>query len=310
LSSSTPGGAAVTTDLLRPYRGIGSISTIWGTYWNGYDSIQTSFNRRFRNGVQATLNYTLGLRTIGTTSSPLRLQHAPDGSFSIRADQAEADELLRNTGNRPHVIRGQFVWDLPDVASEGVASKILAAVTNDWQVSGVFTGTSGSGFAPSFSYQSAGSSVNLTGSPSYPARIRVVGDPGSGCSSNQYAQFNTSAFAGPTYGSVGLESGANLMRGCFQKITDLSIARNIRLGGARSAQLRVDLFNAFNTVVIDSRENQLQLTNPTAQVIRNNQFLADGSVNPSRLRPEDAGFGAADGAMSMRTVQVELRFRF
>ena len=310
LSSTVPGGAAVTTDLLRPYRGIGSISTIWGTYWNGYDSIQTSFNRRFRNGVQATLNYTLGLRTIGTTSSPLRLQHAPDGSFSIRADQAEADELFRNTGNRPHVIRGQFVWDLPDMDSEGLASKVLAAVANDWQISGVFTGTSGSPFAPTFSYQSGGSNVNLTGSPSYPARIRVVGDPGSGCSSDQYSQFNTSAFAGPTYGSVGLESAPNLMRGCFQKITDLSIARNVRLGGARSAQLRIDLFNAFNTVVISGRQNQLQLTNPTAQVIRNSQYLADGSLNPQRLTPRNAGFGAANSALALRTVQIQLRFRF
>ena len=60
--------------------------------------------------------------------------------------------------------------------------------------------------------------MNLTGSPSYAARIRVVGDPGSGCSDDQYAQFNTAAFAGPTYNSLGLESGANLLAGCFEKI--------------------------------------------------------------------------------------------
>jgi hypothetical protein len=138
----------------------------------------------------------------------------------------------------------------------------------------------------------------------------LVGEPSSGCSSNQYAQFDTSAYAGPTYGSLGLESGSNLMSGCFQKITDLSIARNIRLGGGRSAQFRVDLFNAFNTVVFDRAVTQLQLTNPTAQTIRNNQFLADGSLNPLRVRPRDAGFGAANRALNMRTVQVQLRFRF
>lgn len=309
-TSSTPGAAAVTTDLLRPYRGIGAVNTIWGRYWNGYDSIQTSFNRRFRNGVQATLNYTLGLRTIGNTSSPTRLQHAPDGSFSIREDQAAADELLRNTGNRPHVIRGQFVWDLPNMTSSTLAGKVVSAVANDWQISGVFTGTSGEGYDATYSYQSGGSNVNLTGSPSYGARVRLVGDPGGGCSDNQYAQFNTAAYAGPTYGSLGLESGANLMSRCFQKITDLSIARNIRLGGGRSAQFRVDVFNAFNTVVFDRIVNQLQLTNPTAQTIRNNQFLADGSLNPARIRPRAAGFGAANRALPMRTVQVQLRFRF
>ncbi len=138
--------------------------------------------------------------------------------------------------------------------------------------------------------------MNLTGSPSYGARIRVVGDPGSGCSDDQYAQFNTAAFAGPTYNSLGLESGANLLAGCFEKSMDLSIARNIRLGGGRQIQLRVDMFNAFNWVSITGRQNQLQLNSPTDLTIRNNQFLADGSVNPARLRPRDAGYGAATGA--------------
>ena len=67
LSSATPGGAALTTDLMRPYRGLGAINTTWGKNWNGYDSIQMSLNRRFRDGVQATLNYTRSLRTIGNT---------------------------------------------------------------------------------------------------------------------------------------------------------------------------------------------------------------------------------------------------
>ena len=35
-----PGAAALATDLLRPYRGLGAIITTWGKNWNGYDSIQ------------------------------------------------------------------------------------------------------------------------------------------------------------------------------------------------------------------------------------------------------------------------------
>ena len=77
---------------------------------------------------------------------------------------------------------------------------------------------------------------------------------------------------------------------------DLSIARNIRLGGGRQIQLRVDMFNAFNWVSITGRQNQLQLNSPTDLTIRNNQFLADGSLNPARLKPRDAGYGAANGA--------------
>ena len=321
LSSAVPGGAALTTDLLRPYRGLGQITTTWGKNWNGYDSIQMSLNRRFRDGVQATLNYTLGLRTIGNTAAQLRLQHNPDGSFQVREDQAELEELLRETptidnngistsGNRRHVIRGNFVWELPGISTDNTTSKVLGAVINDWQLSGVFTGTSGPRFAPTFQYQNNGGNVNLTGSPSYAARINVIGDPGSGCSDNQYAQFNTAAFTGPAYNSLGLESGSNLMGGCFENIMDLSIARNIRIGGGRQIQLRVDMFNAFNTVVIDGRVGQLQLVSPTDQTVRNSQFLPNGEVNPARLRPEDAGFGAANGAANLRTVQMQLRFQF
>ena len=310
LSSTTPGGAAFTTDLLRPYRGLGAINTTWGKNWNGYDSIQMSLNRRFRDGVQATVNYTRSLRTIGNTGAQMRLQHNPDGTFEVRADQEEFEELMRNTGNRPHVIRGNFVWELPGISTDSTTSKVAGAVINDWQLSGVFSGTSGSRYDSTFSYNANGGNVNLTGSPSYAARIRVIGDPGSGCSDDQYAQFNMAAFAGPTYNSLGLESGSNLLGGCFEKSMDLSIARNIRLGGGRQIQLRVDMFNAFNWVSITGRQNQLQLNSPTDPTIRNNQFLADGSLNPLRLRPRDAGYGAATGAADMRTIQMQLRFQF
>ncbi|MEO5739805.1 MAG: carboxypeptidase regulatory-like domain-containing protein [Vicinamibacterales bacterium] len=318
LSSTVPGGAALTTDLLRPYRGLGQITTTWGKNWNGYDSIQMSLNRRFRDGVQATLNYTRSLRTIGNTGAQLRLQHNPDGSFVVRDDQETLDDLMRNTGNRPHVIRANFVWELPGISTDSTASKVAGAIINDWQLSGVFTGTSGARYDATYTYNANGGNVNLTGSPSYAARIKVVGDPGSGCSDNRYALFDTSAFAGPSYNSLGLESGSSLLGGCFERIMDLSIARNIRLGGGRQVQLRVDMFNAFNTVVLgaaanassDNRVTQLQLNSPTDPTIRNNQFLADGTLNPARVKPRDAGFGAARGALDMRTVQLQLRFQF
>lgn len=310
LSSAVPGGAALTTDLLRPYRGLGQITTTWGKNWNGYDSIQMSLNRRFRDGVQATLNYTRSLRTIGNTAAQMRLQHNADGTFQVRDDQEVLDDLMRNTGNRPHVIRANFVWELPGISTDGTASRVVGAIMNDWQLSGVYTGTAGTRYDATYSYNANGGNVNLTGSPSYAARIKVVGDPGSGCSDNQYAQFDTSAFAGPGYNSLGLESGASLLGGCFENAMDLSLARNIRLGGGRQAQLRIDMFNAFNTASINSRVTQLQLNSPTDLTLRNNQYLADGTLNPARLRPRDAGFGAATGALDMRTIQVQLRFQF
>ena len=87
--------------------------------------------------------------------------------------------------------------------------------------------------------------MNLTGSPDYGARINYTGG-NDGCSDNQYKQFDTAVVSGPTYGSVGLESGRNYLIGCPIIRTDLAVARNIRFGGARQLQLRVDAFNLFN----------------------------------------------------------------
>jgi len=218
---------------------------------------------------------------------------------------------LSNTGNRPHVIKATFVWELPKVGGAGNAEKALGAAVNGWQLSGVFTGGSGVPYDARYSYQSNGSNVNLTGSPNYLARIVLNGDPGSGCSSNQYKQFNTAAFSGPTYRSIGDESGANLLRGCSLHMMDLAVSRNIGIGGSRNLQIRLDVFNAFNAVVYNAVQFTEVLNSPAAPAtVTNNQYLADGTLNPNRLQPQTAGFGAATGAQSMRTAQLQVRLQF
>src|SRR6476659_6406473 len=108
-------------------------------------------------------------------------------------------------------------------------ASVGSALLNDWQVSGVFSAASGAPYDLTYSYQNNGSNKNLTGSPDYGARIVFLGDPGSGCSANQYAQFNRAAVTGPGFNSVGLESGRNLMTGCADKTTDLAVVRNIKV---------------------------------------------------------------------------------
>ena len=157
-------------------------------------------------------------------STAARVQHNADGTYGIRSDQAQADELLGTFVANRHNFKGNFVWDLPDVHRSGSVTKAIGLVLNDWQLSSVWTAATGTAYTVGFSYQNGGSSVNLTGSPSYGARIRLVGDPGSGCSSNALQQFNTAAFQGPLPGSVGLESGADYLRGCFSNALDLAFA--------------------------------------------------------------------------------------
>jgi hypothetical protein len=203
------------------------------------------------------------------------------------------------------------VWDLPDAWHDASgARKIVGLVINDWQLSGVLTAGSGSPYDISYSYQSGGGNVNLTGSPNYAARTVITGSTGSGCADDQYAQFTTSSFAGPLPGSTGLESGQNYMAGCPDHTIDLTVQRNFRLGGGRQIQIRADMFNAFNVLVYSGRQAQLQLVSPTNQSIRNAQYNPDGTINDQRLTPRNAGFGAVSGAQSMRSVQLQIRYSF
>jgi hypothetical protein len=313
-TSSTPGANAYTTNLLRAYRGYGSIGRHTTEFWDRYHSIQTSLNRRFRGGMSFGLNYTWSIVLEGNTGLQQRLEHHPDGSYSVRADQAQYEALNKELPTlRPHVIRGNMVWDMPDMATEGsVGRRLAAALVNDWQLSSVLSAGSANPYDLGYSYQNNGSNVNLTGSPDYAARIRYVGDPGSGCggTANQYRQFNAAAVIGPDYHSDGLESGRSKLRGCPDRTVDLSLSRSIRLGGGRAVQLRVDAFNAFNVVVINGRSTTITYNNPVDKRVINGQFNDDGSIVSSRVKPQSAGFGAATSAQAMRTVRLTARFSF
>jgi len=305
-ASPTPGATAVVTDLMRGYRGFGSINRRMSTSWRTFHSVQLSFQRRFSNGVSFGFNDTISL--YDQQNSNARLQHAADGSYSYRADQAEADALFQ-TDPVLHTMKGNFIWDLPDLKGSGSAAHALGLVINDWQLSGIWTATTAAPYQISFGYQNGGNSVNLTGSPDYGARARVVGDPGPGCTDNVYQQFNTAAFQGPLVGSVGLESGNNYVKGCFQSVLDLSIARNIRLPKGRTITVRVDMFNAPNAAIITNRNSQMNLNNPNDPVtITNLPYDASGTL--VRGTPRNAGFGVATGYQAARSIQAQVRFAF
>ena len=307
---ATPGAGAVLNEQLRPFRGYGDITQQWSIGWRTFHSLQFSFNRRFSNGMSFGFNDTITLSD--RQAAAARLEHAADGSYSIRADQAEANDKLGNAASSTHRLKGNFVWDLPDMAGEGsLGRRIVSALANDWQVSGVWTGATGAPYAVGYSYNSNGSPINLTGSPNFTGRVSVVGDPGAGCSSDPLRQFNTAAFQGPGYNSVGLESSNNYLRGCMSSSLDLSLQRQIRLGGKRSIQLRFDVFNAANEARITGRNTTMNLSSPSAPTtISNLPFDQQGNLVPARARPTGAGFGVVNNYQDPRTVQAQVRFMF
>jgi hypothetical protein len=228
----------------------------------------------------------------------------------VRADQATAEALFADQGVTSHILVGNFTWQLPRiVAPQSDASRVAAAILNDWMLSGVARVDSGAPYDVSFTYADGGG-TNLTGSPDYNARVVITGDPGSGCSSNQYRQFNTEAFSGPLPGSVGLESGRNILHSCRDHRLDLSLVRSLPFFFHWQLEIRFDFFNVFNAVIFNARNTTMQLVSPTDQTLTNAQYLPDGTLDPERLTPNNAGFGAATNALPPRSIQLQGRIKF
>ena len=308
-TSTIAGATALTTNLLRPYRGFGAIYDTWPRYNDLYSAIQASYKRQYGHGITAGFNYALGLRNTGNMLSPPILTHSSSGAVSFSPVYTQNNSVIDNVGFRRSTLKGYLVYELPKVTN---LPKAAAYVVNGWQLSTVYTGGTGAPYDVTYTYATNGANVNLTGSPQYFARIKVGSNPGSGCGASQYSQINASAFRGPTYNSVGNESGSGLFNYCFNNTFDMALQRSFRLfSEQRQFSIRLDAFNVFNKVVINAVNTTMQLASPAApSVITNNQFNADGSLNMARVTPLNAGFGGATGAQPMRTLQVTLRFTF
>ncbi len=308
-TSPLPGAAVVPTDQMRAFRGFSGISQAVPRGWLTAHTMELSLTRRFSRGLAFGLNDTILMVQRGSTGA--RLQHNPDGTFTERADQRAADQLLGDFIPNRHTFKGNFVWEIPGTKRSGTtAAQALKWLTNDWRFSGLWSANTGGAYTVGISYQGGGGNQNITGSPNYGGRARILSDPGSGCGGDVYRQFNTAAITGPSVGSVGLESGSDYLRGCYFQSLDFAIAREVRLGESRRLQFRLDIFNAPNEARITGRNATLAVVSPLDQSVTNLPFDASGTLIPSRSQPKNAGVGVANGYQGPRSLQAQIRFVF
>ena len=214
-------------------------------------------------------------------------------------NQKKANYMPLSTDRR-HTLVANFVWALPKTGSSGP----IGALLNGWQLSGVYT--AGSGTPYTVTYSIPGTSVyTLTGTTRLEsARIVINGDTGSGHSSDPYKQFNTSAFTTPSVGSRGLESGTNYLTQAPVNMLNLSISRIISMAGGRKLELRLDAFNALNTVnftTVNSSLTVRSLADPTPTNLA--EDASGNVVNP-------IGFGAVTNVAAARQIQLLVRVSF
>ena len=306
---SVPGASAYTTNLLRPYQGLGAISQNTTEFHDTYHSIQVSLTRRFRNGFSLGANYTRGISLKGNTGITQHYTYT-NGALSLWSNEAAYEKLFSTLDPTPNFLKVNTTWNIPGITGRGA---FLHQLTGDWQISGILTAASGAAYSLGYSYQTGGGQVNITGSPDFGGRVVLGNNLGSGCTGNQFGQFNTAAVTGPTYGSVGMESGINYLRGCPTEIVDTSIVRKFhfwKFKESKTFEFRADIFNALNSAAITARQGTATFNNPTSMTLANPQYDASGAILAGKSLPQNAGFGAANGAVTARNIQLEVRIAF
>jgi hypothetical protein len=274
----TQPGKPLPDNFLRPYAGIGDLTTYEFASAANYNSLQAQVQRRMSKGLRFGAAF--------TWSKSLGVANAYNGAVSPYFAPRQ-----RNYGpldfDRTYILSLNYTYDLPNLGAR-MRNRYIGAITDRWIVSGVTTFATGGPLTPTFTTTAAS---EISGSTEA-ARITVVGDPYLPKSDRTfYRNFATEAFAVTPVGSFG-NAGAGILRKPGTNNCDIAVSRafNIGLGESRPLLLRAESYNTFN---------HTQFTN------MNVAARYDNAGSQTNLN-----FGAFTTARDGRVVSFSLRLRF
>jgi hypothetical protein len=236
-----------------------------------YNALQITAEKRFSHHVSAK-----GFFTWAKALEDVQLDNSTvnGGAQDYRALNLERG---RSDNDRRKVASGSIIWKM-DYFNR--VNRVLRAVINDWELSGIVSLQSGLPFTVT-----AGTDVNLDGTSN--DRANLIGDPflDPHRSRNDVsnAWFNTAAFVKGANGTDGT-AARNLMTGPGSKNVDMGMFRNMRFTERMMLQVRGEFTNVFNLV---------NLSNP------------NGTLNAAA-----SAFGTIRSAATMRQMQLGLRLTF
>lgn len=301
------GSRALPVDFLRPYQGFGNIQYIEPAVSSNYHSLQTSVNRRFYKGLLLGATYTWS-KALGTQSNDLPGINgfgAPHTLDNRRANYGPLDF------DRRHNFNVNWVYELPKLTE----NKAFGYVANNWQLSGIYRYGTGQPYNVGFTVPGIGD-YTLTGTTQVEgARLVLLKNPGSGSTSNPYQQFDVTAFAIPSTGSTGFESGRNFLRRAPINSWDLSLAKRFRFKEKAEVELRFDAFNAFNHTQFDNVNGTLTVVgfrtdNTVGSPTFGKTILDTTPTNLANDTNRLTGFGGVTSVRPPRNLQLSARFQF
>ena len=260
----------------------GSVSEFAPVGNSHYESLQSTFTKRFQNGFTAqgafTYSHEIGLCCGGEQAAP-----------SILIPQYQALNVATMPNDRTLNFHLSSVYELPFGKNKPLLQHgPLAAIAGGWSLNGIFSTMSG---LP-FSVSASSASCNCPGSTQRANQILPnVALTGSGLNGTSY--FNPLAFSPVTtaaFGNVGFDT----LRGPGRTNLDMSLFRTLNLTERFKLQLRAEAMNISNTP---------HFGNPGANV-SNLVLNPDGSVKNLN------GFGQITSTTAVARVIDQRYFRF
>lgn len=194
-----------------------------------YHALQAQVQRRVGRLLQGTVSYTWG-HAIDTASDEFLFQ-----------TERNVDDLTQSRGNADFDIRHAATAMVSLFGPVDARGSLLRRVVSDWQIDTVLTFRSGPPITPR-SVRDLGFGRFLFrpdvvhGVPQY---LDVAGAPGG-------SRVNPAAFSVPTENRQG-DLGRNTIRGSALRQVDAALSRTFPVGSALRMQLRLEVFNVFNT---------------------------------------------------------------
>ncbi len=212
----------IPTELIRPFKGFGSIRQHETTSSSTYHSLQATLQRRFSKGLLFESSYTWS-RAITDASG---FGETPQNAYNLKAERGPAGF------DRTQMLILNYIYELPFFRDR---SKVTGKLLGGWQVSGI---TQFQGGVP-LNLSITGATIGLATRPNVKSGASSEGP--------QTVQqwFNTGAFEAPTAGFFG-NAGRNILRGPGIHNWDASLFKTFAASDRVNIQFRAEAFNLFN----------------------------------------------------------------
>jgi Carboxypeptidase regulatory-like domain len=235
--------------LLRPFPAWQTVAADGTAIGNSeYEALQTSFTKRYSNGVSLIGGYTWS-KLMTDVADGVWTTSSQNGAGAYRSWYCVSCEHSPSAYDVPHRFTLSFVGELPFGKGKRFGSTwngFVNAFLGGWQANGILTLAAGQ---PLIFYTAANTSYTFGGGQ----HPDVVGNPVLPSGQSIYEWFNTAAFAQPAnFTSGDMSRTYTGVRTDWTRNLDYSMFKNFHLTERFQLQFRAEAFNLTNTPIFSA----------------------------------------------------------